>query len=130
LQAYIIEGLAARAGIKTAHILGHDLGDTIAQKLLARQFEKSSKVTWLSCVFMNGGLFPETHRAFFIQKLLLSPLGSFVAKFMSEKSMKNNLTKIFSKAHPPTEEFIHTTWKLTSENGGLSMLPRLIHYIK
>ncbi len=130
LQADIIEGLAIRAGITKAHILAHDLGDTIAQELLARQFEGSSKVTWLSCVFMNGGLFPETHHALFIQKLLLSSLGPFVVKFMSEKSMKSNLTKIFSKAHPPTDEFIRTTWKLTSEDGGLSMLPRLIHYIE
>ena len=130
LQADIIEGLATKAGITRAHILAHDLGDTIAQELLARQFEKSSKVTWLSCVFLNGGLFPEAHRAFFIQKLLLSSLGSFVVRFMSEKSMQRSLTKVFSKVHPPTEAFIHTTWKLTSENNGLSMLPRLIQYIK
>jgi pimeloyl-ACP methyl ester carboxylesterase len=130
LQADIIEGLATKAGISEAHILAHDLGDTVAQELLARQFEKSSKINWLSCVFMNGGLFPETHQAFFVQKLLLSPLGPAIARLMSEKSMKKNLTKVFSKVHPPTNEFIHETWKLTSENNGILMLPRLIHYIK
>lgn len=129
LQADIIEGLATKAGIKEAHLFAHDLGDTVAQELLARQFEKSSKINWLSCVFMNGGLFPETHRALFVQKLLLSPLGSLVAKLMTEKAMKKNLIKIFSKGHPPTNEFIHETWKLTSENSGLLMLPRLIRYI-
>lgn len=130
LQADIMEGLATRAGISEAHLLAHDLGDTIAQELLARQFEGSSKIKWLSCVFMNGGLFPETHRALFIQKLLLSPAGPLAAKLISEKSMKKSLTKIFSKAHPPTNEFIQETWKLTSENNGISMLPRLIRYIK
>jgi pimeloyl-ACP methyl ester carboxylesterase len=129
LQADMIEGLLIRLGINEAHLFAHDLGDTIAQELLARQFEKSSKINWLSCVFMNGGIFPETHRALFIQKLLLSPLGPLVVKLMSEKSMKKSLTKIFSKAHPPTNEFVHETWKLTSENKGLSMLPKLIHYI-
>lgn len=130
LQADIIEGLATKAGISEAHILAHDLGDTVAQELLARQLEKSSKINWLSCVFMNGGLFPETHHAFFVQKLLLSPLGPAIASLMSEKSMKKNLTKVFSKAHPPTNEFIQETWKLTSENNGILMLPRLIRYIK
>ncbi len=129
LQADIIEGLAIKKGISEAHILAHDLGDTVAQELLARQFEKNSKINWLSCVFLNGGLFPETHHAFFVQKLLLSPLGFVIAKFMSENSLKKNLVKVFSKTHPPTNEFIHETWKLTSENNGILMLPRLIQYI-
>jgi pimeloyl-ACP methyl ester carboxylesterase len=130
LQADIVEELAITAGIRKAHILAHDLGDTIAQELLARQFEKSSRVQWLSCVFMNGGIFPETHRALFVQKLLLSPLGPFVTNLMSEKSMKKSLTSVFSKSHPPTDEFIHSTWQLTSENNGRSILPRLIRYIE
>lgn len=130
LQADIIEGLVTKAGITEAHIFAHDLGDTVAQELLARQFENSSKINWLSCVFLNGGLFPETHHALFIQKLLLSSLGSFIVKLMSEKSLKKSLTKVFSKAHPPTNEFVHETWKLISENNGISMLPRLIRYIE
>lgn len=130
LQADIIEGLAAKAGITEAHILAHDLGDTVAQELLARQFENSSTIKWLSCVFLNGGLFPETHHALFVQQILLSPLGPLAAKLITEKSMKKSLTKVFSKAHPPTNEFVHETWKLTSENNGISMLPRLIRYIE
>lgn len=130
LQADIVERLAIHAGITDAHILAHDLGDTIAQELLARQFQKTSKVNWLSCVFMNGGLFAETHRPIFIQKLLLSSVGPFLVQFMSEKSMRKSLTKVFSKAHPPTNEFLHETWKLVSENDGVSMLPRLIRYIE
>jgi pimeloyl-ACP methyl ester carboxylesterase len=129
LQADIIEGLAIKEGIKVAHILAHDLGDTVAQELLARQFEKTSKVTWLSCVFMNGGIFPETHHPLLIQKLLLSPIGSLIAKLMSEKSLKKNFTKIFSKAHPPTEEFIRETWKLIVADNGRTMIPKLIRYI-
>lgn len=129
MQADIIEGLAIQEGIKDAHIFAHDLGDTIAQELLARQFMKTSKVNWLSCVFMNGGIFPETHHALFVQKLLLSPFGPLVAKLMTEKKFKNNLTKVFSKAHPPTDEFIRETWKLITENDGRSMIPKLIRYI-
>lgn len=36
LQADIIEQLAMDLGVSQAHILAHDLGDTIAQELLAR----------------------------------------------------------------------------------------------
>lgn len=129
LQADIIEGLLTKLGITEAHLLAHDLGDTVAQELLARQYEKSSTINWLSCVFLNGGIFPETHRPLLIQKLLLSPLGPLLVNFMSEKSMKKSFTKIFSKAHPPTDKFVHETWMLTTENKGLSMIPKLIRYM-
>lgn len=129
LQADVIEELLTQLNIDQVHILAHDLGDTVAQELLARQFEQSSRVKWLSCVFLNGGLFPETHHSLFTQKLLLSPFGPLIARLMSEKSLQKNLHKIFSKAHPPTKAFIHETWKLTSENNGIAMLPRLIRYI-
>ncbi len=130
LQADIVEGLAIQAGITEAHILAHDLGDTVAQELLSRQWQQTAKLNWLSCVFMNGGLFPETHRPIFIQKLLLSPLGPFVVKLMSENAMKKSLIKVFSKAHPPSNEFLSETWKLLSNNNGIAMLPRLIRYIE
>ena len=129
LQADLIEALLIKSGVQEAHILAHDLGDTIAQELLARQVEKSSKINWRSCVLMNGGIFPETHHPLLAQKLLLSPLGPWIAPLFTEKSLKKSLTKIFSKAHPPTDEFIHETWKLTSATKGLSMLPRLIRYM-
>lgn len=129
LQADIIEALAIKLGINEAHLLAHDLGDTIAQELLARQLEKSSKIQWLSCVFMNGGIFPETHHPLFVQKLLLSPLGPLAAKLISEKSIKKSLTKVFSKTHPPTNAFVQETWKLIAENNGIAMLPRLIRYM-
>lgn len=129
LQADIIEALAIKLGINEAHLLAHDLGDTVAQELLARQLEKSSKIQWLSCVFMNGGIFPETHHPLFVQKLLLSPLGPLAAKLISEKSIKKSLTKVFSKTHPPTNAFVQETWKLIAENNGIAMLPRLIRYM-
>jgi len=129
LQADIIEGLAQHLGIKEAHILAHDLGDTIAQELLARQADGTSKIKWLTCVLFNGGIFPGTYQPLFIQKLLLSPLGPLVIKFMTKKAFKKSMVKIFSKQHPPSAEFIDETWKLTSENNGLAQIPKLIQYM-
>ncbi|MTI29472.1 alpha/beta fold hydrolase, partial [Xanthovirga aplysinae] len=130
LQADIVENLAINQGVKKAHILAHDLGDTIAQELLARQLENKSKINWLSCVFLNGGIFPETHRPRLIQKLLLSPLGSLVAKITSESIFRKNMIAVFSRKHPPSEEFLVESWKLMTEKQGISMIPRLIKYMK
>ncbi|MEQ9592908.1 MAG: alpha/beta hydrolase [Cyclobacteriaceae bacterium] len=129
LQADIIESLLGTFGIEDAHILAHDLGDTIAQELLARNAEGMSSIAWRSCIFLNGGIFPEVHRPRLIQKLLLSPFGSFVAKLTSEKTFGRTMKKIFGKEHPPTEEFISASWQLLIEEGGAGMMPRLIRYM-
>lgn len=130
LQADIIESLAEYHGITSAHILAHDLGDTVAQELLARQAENKSKVDWLSCIFLNGGIFPEMHRPRFIQKLLLSPLGPLVAKLTSENTFHRNMKNIFSKENPPEVDFIKQSWQMLIENDGIQMMPRLIRYMR
>ncbi|MFZ9004154.1 MAG: alpha/beta fold hydrolase [Robiginitalea sp.] len=130
LQADIIEALLIQEDITNAHILAHDLGDTVAQELLARQTMNSSQINWKSCIFMNGGIFPETHRPLLIQKILISSFGPFVAKLMSKKSFEKNMRKVFSQAHPPSDEFIQETWNLINENEGKSMIPRLIRYMQ
>ncbi len=129
LQADVIEQLVLSQGIKQAHILAHDLGDTVAQELLSRQYENTSKIKWLSCVFLNGGIFPETHHPRLIQKLLISPLGPLVARMTSERTFNKNLTAIFSRHHPPDQDFLRQSWKLLIENNGISSLPKLIQYM-
>lgn len=129
LQADVIEELLLSENIPSAHILAHDLGDTVAQELLARQSAGSSKIQWLSCVFLNGGIFPETHKPLLIQKLLLSPFGPILAKLTSEKSLHKSFHNIFSEAHPPSDEFIHQTWELICHDNGKAMIPKLIQYM-
>lgn len=129
LQADIVEALAMNQGIYKAHLLTHDLGDTVAQELLARQLENKSHIKWQSCVFLNGGIFPEVHRPRFIQKLLSSPFGSLVAKLSTERTFRRNMKEVFSKVHPPDETFIQDSWRLLVENGGIQMLPRIMKYM-
>ncbi len=130
LQADIIEKLVVGQGLNEAHLLAHDLGDSVAQELLARQAAGTSSVHWLSCVFLNGGIFPETHRPLLIQKLLISKLGPAVANLTTLRTFRKNMHRVFSKAHPPTEEFVEGTWQLMLEDDGRSMIPRLIRYMR
>lgn len=129
LQADILEGLLKALEIKETHILAHDLGDTVAQELLARQLEGKSPVRFLSCVFLNGGLFPETHRPRLIQSLLISPLGSWVAKLFTFKSYRRNMHQVFSPHYPPSEDFLEETWNLIQCKSGMQAFPRLIRYM-
>ena len=77
LQADIIEGLLLQLNIEEAHLSTHDLGDTVAKELLARQKAGCSKIDWQSCALIDGGIFPETHHPLLIQKLLISLIGKF-----------------------------------------------------
>ncbi len=129
-QADIIEKFLSNLDIKKVHILAHDLGDTVAQELLARQSLGVGKINWLSCVLMNGGIFPETHRPLLIQKLLISPLGSVVARLTSKATFRRNMRTIFAEHSPPEELFLEESWRLLTLNHGKKMIPRLIRYMK
>lgn len=111
-QADIFESFLRTLNVSDYHILAHDYGDTVAQELLARQVEGSSDMHISSVCFLNGGLFPETHKPILIQKLLLSPLGPLVSKMITKKKFAANLTGIFGPVTPPTPEVIDTLWEL------------------
>jgi pimeloyl-ACP methyl ester carboxylesterase len=56
--------------VSDVHVLAHDYGDTVAQELLA--CEREGRLPLASMVFLNGGLFPETHRARWVGALVES----------------------------------------------------------
>lgn len=128
-QADIYQACLYKLGVSEYHILAHDYGDTVAQELLARQIDGCSPLTIESVCFLNGGLFPETHKPLFIQKLLLSPLGVLVSKLINKQKFAHNLQHIFGPSTPPTPEAIDTLWQLLTHNDGLSVMHKLIHYI-
>ena len=128
-QADTVEALIRHHKLSAFHVLAHDYGDTVAQELLARQNEGSGAGQWLSCCLLNGGLFPEQHRALLIQKLLLSPLGPLINKLQTRAKFKASLSSVFGPDTQPSEAEIDAFWSLLNHNDGLDALPRLIHYI-
>ena len=128
-QAQMIESLCEHLQVSSAHILSHDYGDTVAQELIASFQEGSLSFDLKSCVFLNGGLFPETHQPLLIQRLLASPLGPLLSGFISIRSLRKSFHRIFSDSKPPSEDFIQGTWDLIVENNGKAMIPKLIKYM-
>lgn len=121
-QADLVEARLAELGVTDFHVLAHDYGDTVAQELLARGRPKS-------VCFLNGGLFPETHRALLVQKLLLSLVGRLVSRFTSRTRFEQNLRRVFSAQHPPSPELLDGYWALFTRGGGPWVMSRLIHYM-
>jgi pimeloyl-ACP methyl ester carboxylesterase len=124
LQQALLEHLNVHQPV---HVLAHDYGDSVAQELLARHNE--GRFDMGSCVFLNGGLFPETHRALRVQKLLLSPLGWLIGRTFDRGSLDRDFSRIFGADTRPSESELDDFWSLISANRGHHILNRLISYI-
>ena len=123
-QAAMHEALLRDQGIAECHVLAHDYGDTVTQELLAR----GTKM--LSVTFLNGGLFPETHRPRFIQRVLASPLGFLMARLTNERSFRKSFSAVFGPDTKPTNDELHEMWQLIAHDDGPSVFPKLIGYME
>lgn len=128
-QANICCDLLEKLKVDNCHIVSHDYGDTVAQELLSRFNEGTLPFQLRTICFLNGGLFPESHRPVFIQKLLLSPVGGLVVRLMKRKTFAKNFKHIFGHNTPPSEQEIDEFWQLIQHNNGHLVMNRLIHYM-
>ena len=128
-QADLCEAYLNAEGVRSYHVLAHDYGDSVAQELLARGAEPGERPILQSVAFLNGGLFPETHRPVLIQRLLLSPIGFLIAKLTSRAKLAANMRRIFGPESQPDDELIDTFWQLMMTNDGRAVMHRLIRYM-
>ncbi len=131
-QADIVEALIDELRINDWHLLAHDYGDTVAQELLARQLVQShagAARRLASAVLLNGGLFPESHRPRLIQRLLLSPIGPWIARRLNRKRFASSFSAVFARAHQPSEIELDEFWSLIAVDNGQQLASELIHYI-
>jgi pimeloyl-ACP methyl ester carboxylesterase len=130
-QADLAIAVARHCGWRELFVLAHNYGDTVAQELLARQLggaaDAAPRIARLC--FLNGGLFPETHRARPIQRLLASPLGPWLVRTMRRSSFGRSLNAIFAPAHPLSEAQIDAYWALLRHEDGIGAIPSLLAYM-
>ncbi len=128
-QADLQEALLERLGVGDAHLFVHDYGNTVAQELLARHNENSLSFSINSVCFLNGGLFPEQHRARPVQKLAISPLGPLVSMMLSRDKLRKNFDEIFGPETKASDEEIDGHWDLFTHNKGKRIFHKLMQYI-
>jgi pimeloyl-ACP methyl ester carboxylesterase len=128
-QAHLCAGLLAERGVSEVGVLAHDYGDTVAQELLARASEGNAQLALRSVCFLNGGLFPETHRPRPIQRLMIGPLGPLVVRLMNRSLFERSFSAVFGPQTRPTPEDLDAFWRLVAENDGWRVMHRLIRYM-
>ena len=127
-QADLQQALLAHLGEQRAvHVLAHDYGDSVTQELIARHQEGQLQLA--GCVFLNGGLFPETHHPVRVQKLLLGPLGPLLGRLFSRRKLAQSFARIFGPHTQASEAELDALWQLVAYNNGPAVMHRLIRYM-
>ncbi|MBP6078006.1 MAG: alpha/beta hydrolase [Xanthomonadales bacterium] len=132
MQADLVVHWCNLLGIANAHVIAHDYGVTVAQELLARDLERRVRGDAGlvdSIAFLNGGLFPESHRPRLIQKLLLTALGPLLSRLLSKRSFASSFSAVFGPDTQPTADEIDAFWALLSERQGRRIAHRLMRYV-
>lgn len=129
-QADIVIELMRLKGLTTCHVLAHDYGDTVVQEIMARGNRNELPFDMKSVCFLNGGLFPETHQALLIQKLLLSPLGPLINKLTTKKQFDKSFSRVFGPATKPTTQQLQEFWDIINSDKGRHIFSSLITYMR
>jgi pimeloyl-ACP methyl ester carboxylesterase len=127
-QADLFDAVLGHHGVGRHHVLAHDYGDTVAQELLARDNARADAQLESVCL-LNGGLFPETHRARRVQKLLEGPLGPAISRLTTKSTFGRSMAAIFGPSTPPSAEELDAFWTLVSHDDGHLLAHELIHYM-
>ena len=119
-------------GVKGGHLLAHDMGDSVATELAAREVEKSLP-GWFSAgfksyTFTNGSVVLKLAELRIIQKLLLTRIGWLISKLASERVFRHQVSSAHGEA-PLEESEITRLWEMNVHNKGRKVTHLTIKYL-
>ena len=115
--------LLARMGIEACHVVACDLGVSVAQELLARQSDPGHQnVPQIqSITLLNGGMCPHAYRPRLLQRLLLSPLGPWIARRITKKQFAQPVQRMYGHNPPIDDAVLDDFWELVTHHDGLAV---------
>jgi len=131
------EALLAHLGVEHAHILAHDLGDSVGQELLARShFGEQSYGSWRidSVTWLNGGLFNEAYTPRAMQKIMSrTPLGDIMSPLqggaLSRKLLEPTLNEMFGPDTKPSAAMMEQFHQILDYNDGKRVLHKVGRFL-
>ena len=124
-----IEGVAAALGLTEVDLLSHDMGDSVAGELLARDLDGELGFSVRRRVLTNGSIYLDLAQLTTGQQLLLS-LPDEAVQISDEERYTESLAATCAPEHRPSDEELAAQWQLLTHNGGDSLLARTIRYIE
>ncbi len=119
-------------GVTGGHLLAHDMGDSVATELIAREVEQSLP-DWFSDGFQsytltNGSMVLKFAKLRIIQKLLLTRVGWLIAKLASKRVFEHQVRSANGEA-PLDQQEIDRLWTMNIHNDGRSITHHTIKYL-
>jgi pimeloyl-ACP methyl ester carboxylesterase len=128
-QADFAVALWQAHGITRTDLVVHDYGVSVAQEILARHAAGRLSVEISSVTFMNGGIYPDLHRATPGQVMLLDPVqGPELANLVTGETFAQALRGTY--ARQPTDAELADQWATAAMRDGHRIGHRLIQYIR
>lgn len=136
-HADVHEALLAHLGVTRCHVLAHDLGDSVAQELLARhEFGDWSyaAVEFESITWLNGGMFNEAYAPRLVQKLMSrTPLGDAFARVQNGPVMRRvvdrTLDELFGPNTRPSPHQLEQFHQILEYNGGAAVMHKVGRFV-
>ena len=125
-QADLVEQLVAGG---TARLIGHDMGTSVANELMARDLDGTLGFTLDAVLLFNGSMVLEKAHLTPSQKALRSRIGPLVARLSSSRMFRLQFARIFSKLHPLSASEAEDQWALLAHLGGNRIIDRLTYYL-
>ena len=128
-QADLVEALWAREGIAETVLVAHDYAVSVTQELLARRAEGRLGVELAAVHLLNGGLYPNLHRAQPTQLALLDPeQGPQLSALLTQELFVQALASTFAEDFDAADDSA-AIWQATSREHGERIAHLLIRYI-
>jgi pimeloyl-ACP methyl ester carboxylesterase len=124
-----IEGVVRELGLGEVDLLSHDMGDSVAGELLARDLDGELGFSVRRRVLTNGSIYLELAQLTTGQQLLLS-LPDEAVQISDEQRYTESLAATCAPEHRPPDDDLAAQWQLLTHNGGDSLLARTIRYIE
>lgn len=118
-------------GLRGGHLLSHDMGDSVATELVARQVNGTLPASFNgfeSFTFTNGSMVLDLADLRITQKLLLSPLGPLLSRLFNFKTFDQQVRSA-QGADTLSDDDILMLWENIEINEGARRNHRIIQYL-
>lgn len=128
-QADVVADVVGDVAPGPVVLLAHDMGTSVATELLARDVAGVLSFEIRRAVLTNGSVIIERASLRPSQKILRGPFGPILARLTNERGFLRGFAKLFSAAHPLSDEEATAQWALLARDDGHRILNLLCAYL-
>ncbi len=129
VQTHRALAILEKLGVRSATVVGHDLGGILLQQLLQLSANKSSRLTVDHAVFINSSVYADLYRPTPAQLALADPLhGPAIAAQLSRSTLEASLAPLFP-GHPLSEARADELWEAITLQDGQLLWPQQLIYM-